>query len=78
MNCPRMPKYFFHLFGQIPAHDMTGHECTSDDQAKEHGSFIAHRIGTEKPEMVQEGNFISVENERREEITRIPLASTNA
>jgi hypothetical protein len=73
-----MPKYFFHLSGHIPAHDVTGHECANDDQAKEHGSFIAHRIGTEKPEMVREGNLISVENQWSEEIARIPLASTNA
>jgi hypothetical protein len=73
-----MPIYFFHLSGQIPAHDMMGHQCANDDEAKEHGSFIAHRIGTEKPGMVREGNFISVENERSEEIARIPLASTNA
>ena len=70
-----MPTYFFHLSGQIPAHDTRGHECTDDDEAKEHGSFIAHRIGTEKPERVREGNFISVENERSKEIARIPLAS---
>jgi hypothetical protein len=73
-----MPTYFFHLCGQIPAHDVRGHECKNDDEAKEHGSFIAHRIGTEKPEMVREGNFISVENQRSEEIARIPLASANA
>ena len=73
-----MPKYFFHLSGQIPAHDMSGHQCTNDEEAREHGSFIAHRIGTEKPEMVREGNFIAVENDRSEEIARIPLASTSA
>jgi hypothetical protein len=78
MDCPRMPTYFFHLAGQIPAHDMRGHECTNDEEAKEHGSFIAHRIGTEKPAMIREGNFVSVENEDSEEIAKIPLASTNA
>jgi hypothetical protein len=77
-DCPCMPTYFFHLSGQVPAHDATGHQCTNDGEAKEHGSFIAHRIGTEKPEMIREGNFISVENERSEEIARIPLASTSA
>ena len=71
-----MPKYFFHLAGQIPAHDMLGHECADDKEAKEHGSFIAHRIGTEKPEMVIEGNFISVRNGADEELFQIPLAST--
>jgi hypothetical protein len=55
-----MPKYFFHLAGQIPAHDLIGQECANESEAKDHGTFIAHRIGTEKPEMVREENFISV------------------
>jgi hypothetical protein len=42
-----MPKYFFHLAGQLPAHDLLGHECATDKEAEDHGSFIAHRIGTE-------------------------------
>ena len=71
-----MPKYFFHLSGQIPAHDMSGHQCTNDEEAREHGSFIAHRIGTEKPSMVREGNYISVTNGQGDEIFQIPLAST--
>jgi hypothetical protein len=54
-----MPRYFFHLAGQFPAHDLLGQGCANDREAKDHGSFIAHRIGTEKPEMVREGNYIS-------------------
>jgi hypothetical protein len=71
-----MPKYFFHLVGEVSANDLLGHECADDREAKEHGSFIAHRIGTEKPEMVIEGNFISVRNGTDDELFRIPLAST--
>jgi hypothetical protein len=71
-----MPKYFFHLAGQYPAHDLLGHECADDKEAKDHGSFIAHRIGTETTDMVREGNFISVRNERNEELFQVPLAST--
>jgi uncharacterized protein DUF6894 len=71
-----MPKYFFHLAGDVPAHDLLGHECVDDAEAKEHGSFIAHRIGTEKPEMVREENFISVTDVHGKEIYRLPLAST--
>jgi hypothetical protein len=52
-----MPKYFFHLAGQLPAHDLLGHDCANDREAKDHGSFIAHRIGTEKLGMIREGNF---------------------
>jgi hypothetical protein len=51
-------------------------ECGDDREARDHGSFIAHRIGTEKPGMVREGNFISVRDERDTEIAQVPLAST--
>jgi hypothetical protein len=71
-----MPKYFFHLAGQLPAHDLLGHECANDKEAKDHGNFIAHRIGTEKPGMVREGNFIAVTDELGKEIFQVPLAST--
>jgi hypothetical protein len=69
-------RYFFHLAGDLPAHDVLGQECADDREAKDRGDFIAHRIGTEKPDMVREGNFISVINENGEEIFQIPLAST--
>jgi hypothetical protein len=70
-----MPRYFFHLAGQLPAHDLLGHDCANDGEAEDHGSFIAHRIGTEKPGMIREGNFISVTDELGKEIFQIPLAS---
>jgi hypothetical protein len=70
-----MPRYFFHLAGQLPAHDLLGHDCANDAEAEDHGSFIAHRIGTEKPGMIREGNFISVTDELGKEIFQIPLAS---
>lgn len=71
-----MTHYFFHLAGDIPAHDLIGQECADDADARDHGSFIAHRIGTERPEMVRDGNFISVCNSRDIELFQIPLAST--
>lgn len=71
-----MPRYFFHLSGRLPANDLIGHECSDDDEAREHGCFIAHRVGTEKPDMVQEENFISVTNETCDELFKIPIAST--
>ena len=73
-----MPRYFFHLFGEVPARDAVGHECADDNEATAHGNFIAHRIGTERPEMVRDGNSITVANERDGEIAKIPLASTTA
>jgi hypothetical protein len=69
-----MPKYFFHLAGELRAHDLLGHECGDDREARDHGTFIAHRIGTEKPGMVRDG--ISSRSERDREIARVPLAST--
>ena len=71
-----MPRYFFLLEGQLPTNDLIGHECINDDEAREHGSFIAHRVGTEKPDMVHEKNFISVTNETGDELFKIPIAST--
>ena len=73
-----MPKYFFHLAGQLPAHDLLGHDCENDEEAKDHGNFMAHRIGTEKPGMIREGNYISVATDENKEIFQIPLASTTA
>jgi len=71
-----MPKYFFNLAGDLPAHDLIGHDCADDKEAREHASFIAHRIGTEKPGMIREENFISVVDEHGNEIHQVPLAST--
>lgn len=71
-----MPKYFFHLAGQFPARDLIGHECANDEEAKDHGNFIAHRIGTEKPGMVREGNFIAVADRHGKQLFQLPLAST--
>jgi hypothetical protein len=70
-----MSRYFFHLAGQLKANDLLGHDCADDREAKDHASFIAHRIGTEKPEMVRDGNFILVTNGTGDEIERVPLAS---
>jgi hypothetical protein len=70
-----MPRYFFHLAGRLSARDLIRHECSNDDEAREHGSFIAHRIGTEKPDMVREENFIVVTNETGDELFKLPVAS---
>jgi hypothetical protein len=73
-----MPHYFFHLTGEISAHDMVGHERADDEEAKQHGNFIAHRVGTEKPEMVCKGNSILVVNATADEIARLPISSSLA
>jgi hypothetical protein len=71
-------RVFFHLAGDIPARDLLGRECANEDEAKAHGRQIAHGIGTEKPEMVRQGNYISVVTENGSEIARVPLASITA
>jgi hypothetical protein len=52
-------RYFFYLAGEEP-HDLLGHNCANDKEAKDHANFIANRMGTEKPGLVREGNFIVV------------------
>ena len=42
-GCRFMPRYFFHLSDHLPAHDLVGHECINEEEARKHGSFIAHR-----------------------------------
>jgi hypothetical protein len=71
-----MASYFIHLRGDIEAQDAHGHECSHDDEARAHGDFIAHRIGTEKPEMVKAGNCIAVVNSEGVELARLAIAST--
>jgi hypothetical protein len=71
-----MPTYFFHLRGEIEGHDAVGHQCGDDREALAHGDFIAHRIGTEKPEMVKSGNCIAVIGHNGQELARVPLASS--
>jgi Domain of unknown function (DUF6894) len=70
-----MPVYFFHLAGQVSARDVHGHRCANDDKAREDANFIAHRVGSEKPEMVREGSFVSVTNEDGDEIFQVPIAA---
>ena len=70
-----MSKYFFHLAGIMPAHDPVDYERENDEEARDHGSLNAHRIGTEKPEMVREENSIWVVNKADHQIATVPLAS---
>ena len=41
-----MDKFYFELVGDLTASDLIGHECANEEEAREHGRFIAHRIGT--------------------------------
>jgi hypothetical protein len=69
-----MPKYFFDLKNGVPVRDHDGHECADDQEAIFHGTFIAQRIGTERPEAAGHG-YISVVNEEGDEIHRAPVVS---
>jgi len=68
-------RYFFHLAGELEAHDVLGQDCANDKEARDHAKFIAHRIGTEKPGLAREGNFIVVKNETGKEVFRVQLNS---
>jgi hypothetical protein len=73
-----MSKYFFHLLGDVPAHDLIGHECAGDKEAEQLGKMLAHNVGTDRPDMVKEGNYISVVDGRDRELFRVPLSSLSA
>jgi hypothetical protein len=73
-----MPKYFFHLLGDVPAYDLIGHECAGDKEAQKYGELLAHNVGTDRPDMVRESNYISVVDASDREIYRIPLSSLSA
>jgi hypothetical protein len=73
-----MNKFYFDLVGDLAANDLIGHDCASEEEAREHGRFIAHRIGTEKPQMVRPGNYISVRDEGGFEVSRAPISTTVA
>jgi Domain of unknown function (DUF6894) len=70
-----MDRFYFDLAGDFAAHDFVGHGCANEDEAEEHGRFIAQRIGTEKPEMARRGYYILVRDEAGHEIYRAPITS---
>jgi Domain of unknown function (DUF6894) len=72
-----MQRFFFDLVGELSAHDFMGHECSSRKEAKRHASFIAHRVGTERPGFAKPGNYISVRDEKGVEIFEAPIKSTS-
>jgi hypothetical protein len=73
-----MPKYFFHLLGDVPAHDLIGHECADDKEAEKYRKILAHTVGTDRPDMVRESNYISVVDSSDRELFKIPLSSLSA
>jgi hypothetical protein len=75
-RCRSMKRFFFDLAGDIPARDFLGHECSSKKEARKHASFIAHRIGTEKPSFAKSRNCISVRDERGTAFFEVPITST--
>ena len=71
-----MKRFFFDLAGELPARDMQGHECASRREARKHATFIAHRIGTERPGFAKGGNAIEVRDEDGERFFTAPIKST--
>ena len=73
-----MTRYYVDLIGEVPARDFLGHECSSRNEAREHASFIAHRIGSEQPHFVKPGNRIAVREEGGESFFyQAPIAMTS-
>jgi hypothetical protein len=70
-----MPQYYFHLVGDISAHDILGHECADDDEARADARAIAHQIGTQRPAMVREENYVSIMKEDDTEVGQVKVAS---
>lgn len=68
-----MPKYYFNLAGQNSAQDVIGQDWGDDEAAKQHRTSLANKFGLERPEMVEEGYYISIVRENNE-IARISLA----
>jgi hypothetical protein len=75
-RCRRMKRFFFDLAGELPARDFRGHECSSKKEAKRHASFIAHRIGTEKPSFAKPGNRITVRDDTGAAFFDVPITSS--
>ena len=73
-----MRKYFFHLIGDVPAHDLLGHQCANDKDAEAYGKMLARNVGTDRPHMVSDDNYIEISNEEGKELFRIPLRSMSA
>jgi hypothetical protein len=70
-----MSRYFFHLAGGIAAHDLLGRDFPMIEEAKAHARALALGVGTDKPGLIDEQNYISVVNKSGEELFRQPLVS---
>jgi hypothetical protein len=68
--CGILKDDFRHLHNADP-NEKIGAACGARPIVSRWGSFIAHRIGTEKPGMVREGNFILVVNQQGKEIAQV-------
>jgi hypothetical protein len=73
-----VPKYFFHLLGDVPAHDLIGHDCADDKEAQKYGRILSHNVGTDWPDMVKESNYISVVDANGRGLFEIALSSLSA
>ena len=71
-----MKRFFFDLSGEVSARDVHGHLCSSQREAREHATFIAQRIGTERPEFVRPGNCIKVRGEHGVAVFNAPIMAT--
>jgi len=47
-------------------------------KAEKYGKMLAHNVGTDRPDMVRESNYISVVDSSDRELFKIPLSSLSA
>ncbi|MFL6815243.1 MAG: DUF6894 family protein [Bradyrhizobium sp.] len=69
-----MATFYFDLVGDLAASDVFGLECPSVQAARQHARLVAHRTAAENPQLVREGNYVSVRNARGYEVYRVPIS----
>jgi hypothetical protein len=73
-----MPKYFFHLKGDVPARDLLGHECAGDKDALDYAKTLAREVGADEPHLVREANYVLVVRGDGSEAAKVHLRSAGA
>jgi len=69
-----MATFYFDLVGDLAASDVFGLECPSVQAARQHARLVANRTAVENPQLVREGNYVSVRNARGYEVYRVPIS----
>jgi hypothetical protein len=65
----------YRRLGDGSARDLLGRDFSTNKEAREHGRLLARQVGTDKPGLVGDGNFVSIVNEAGVEVFLIPITS---